>query len=431
MELILLFAALFFLLAIGVPVAFALLGASLITFFALDLQPVVVIQRMASGMSVFALIAIPFFVFAGDLMYRSGIAARIVSVAEAALGRSRGGLGQVTVGASMLFGAVSGSAIASASAMGSALTPLMRSRGYSTDYAVNVTTTAAIVGLLIPPSHNMIIYAASAGRGISVGDLFLAGVFPGILTGLILMFVAWRVAIARGYPAGTFPGWRGLLIAFAWAIPGLMTAVIIMGGILSGLFTATESSAIAVIYTIAVGALVYRSLGWKRFVEACKQSVRITAMVLFIVGAATSFGYLLALLEAPARISEAISAISSNPLVILLIINIVLLILGTFMDMSPLIVITTPIFLPIVVATGVDPVHFGIIMMLNLGIGLVTPPVGSVLFVGCAIGNIPIEKALKTIWPFYGALVFALILVTYVPEISLWLPNYVNAAMAK
>ncbi len=429
MEIILLFTVLFCLLAIGVPVAFALLGASLVTFFALDLPPVVVIQRIASGMSVFALIAIPFFVFAGDLMYRSGIAARIVNVAEAALGRSRGGLGQVTVGASMLFGAVSGSAIASASAMGSALTPLMRSRGYDADYAVNVSTTAAIVGLLIPPSHNMIIYAAASGRGISVSDLFLAGVFPGILTGLLLMLVAWRVAVHRGYPAGVFPGWRVLMLSFVWAIPGLMAALIIMGGILSGMFTPTESSAIAVIYTIIVGAVVYRTLGFRRFVEAARQSVKITAMVLFIVGAATAFGYLLAILEAPTRIAELISAISQNPLVLLLIINLVLLALGTFMDMSPLIVITTPIFLPIVTQAGVDPVHFGIIMMLNLGIGLVTPPVGSVLFVGSAIGGIPIEKLVKTIWPFYGALLVALILITYIPQISLWLPALVNKNM--
>lgn len=423
MELMILFGVLLALLAMGVPVAFALLGAAICTFVALDFPLVVVFQRMASGMSVFALMAIPFFVFAGDLMYRAGIADRLVKVAEAMFGRNRGGLGQVTVGASMLFGAVSGSAIASASAMGSALTPLMREKGYAGDYAVNVTTTAAIVGLLIPPSHNMIIYAASAGGGVSVGDLFLAGVVPGVLTGALLMFVAWLVAVKRGYPRGAFPGWAAFGKAVVWAIPGLLTAIILMGGILSGIFTATESSAIAVIYTIAVGFLVYRSLGLQRFMACAQQSVRITAMVMFIIGSATAFGYALAILEAPAKLASLITTITENPILILLIVNVMLLMLGTFMDMSPLIVITTPIFLPVVAAAGVDPVHFGIIMMLNLGIGLVTPPVGAVLFVGSAVGKVAVEETIKTIWPFYLALIAALLAITFVPVLSLGLPG--------
>ena len=247
MELAILVLTLLVLLAIGTPVAFALLGASMAAFIAMDIPLIVVFQRVAAGMSVFTLMAIPFFIFAGDLMYRSGIAQRLVEVAEAMFGRSRGGLGQVTVGASTLFGAVSGSAIASASAMGSTLMPLMKEKGYDGDYAVNVTVTAAIVGLLIPPSHNMIIYAASTGTGVSIGDLFLAGIIPGVLTAALLMVVAWVVAVKRGYPRGSFPGWRAFVKAFALAIPGLMAAVIIMGGILSGVFTATESSAIAVI----------------------------------------------------------------------------------------------------------------------------------------------------------------------------------------
>lgn len=423
MELALLIFALIFLLAIGVPVAFALLGASIVTFFALDIPLVVVFQRMAAGISIFTLMAIPFFIFAGDLMYRSGIAERLVRVAEAALGRTQGGLGPVTVGASTLFGAVSGSAIASASAMGSTLMPLMKQRGYDGDYAVNVTVTAAVVGLLIPPSHNMIIYAASAGTGISIGDLFLAGVVPGILTASLLMLVAWLVARRRGYPRGAFPGWRPFAIAFAAAIPGLMAAVIIMGGILSGVFTATESSAIAVIYTIIVGALIYRSLGLKKFWESCVQSVKIAAMVLLIIGSATAFGFVLAILETPAQLANLITTATDNPIIVLLIINVMLLLLGTFMDMSPLIVITTPILLPVVQKVGMDPVHFGIVMMLNLGIGLVTPPVGSVLFVGSAVGKVPIEQAVKTIWPFYSALVAALIAITYIPALSLWLPS--------
>lgn len=423
MELIILMGVLILLLALGVPVAYSLLGASIATFLAMDIPLIVVFQRLAGGISVFSLMAIPFFIFAGDLMYRSGIAQRLVEVAEAMLGRTRGGLGLVNVGASTMFGAVSGSAIASASAMGSTLMPLMKQKGYDADYAVNVTASAAIVGLLIPPSHNMIIYSAASGIGVPIGDLFLAGIVPGIVTALILMAVTWAVAVRRGYPSGAFPGWRAFARATLIAVPGLMAAIIIMGGILSGIFTATESSAVAVIYTVLVGAFVYRSLGWRRFVEASMQSVKVTSMVLLIIGAATAFGYALAILEAPAQLAELITSITRNPFAVLLIINITLLVLGTFMDMSPLIVITTPILLPVVMEVGVDPVHFGIVMMLNLGIGLVTPPVGSVLFVGAAVGGLKVEQAVRTIWPFYLALIVSLLLITYIPALSMSLPN--------
>ncbi len=426
MELLVLFGVLFALLAIGVPVGFALFGAALACFAAIDIPLVVAVQRMASGISVFTLMAIPFFIFAGDLMYRAGIADRLVRVADAALGRVRGGLGLVDVGASMMFGAVSGSAIASASAIGSSLVPLMRDKGYPGDYAVNVTVTAAIVGLLIPPSHNMIIYSAASGIGVSIGDLFVAGIVPGVLTGLMLMTTAYVVAKRRGLPKGSFPGWRQFAVAAIYAVPGLMTAIIIMGGILSGYFTATESSAIAVIYTILIGVFVYRSLGWTAFWEAAGKSVRTAAMVLFIIAAATAFGFALALLEVPTALAGLIAVITDNPVLTLLIINVMLLMLGTFMDMAPLIVITTPIFLPVAMNMGVDPVHFGIIMMLNLGIGLVTPPVGSVLFVGSAVGKIPVTTLVKTIWPFYGTLIAALGLITYIPWLSLGLLRWWN-----
>lgn len=424
MEILVLLVVLIVLLALGVPVAFALLGSAMATFIVLDIPLIVSFQRMAAGVSVFSLMAIPFFIFAGDLMYRSGIAERLVKIAEGTFGRPRGGLGMVNVGASSLFGAVSGSAIASASAMGSTLMPLMRDRGYDGDYAVNVTVTAAIVGLLIPPSHNMIIYSAASGIGVSIGDLFLAGILPGILTAGLLMFVAWRVAIKRGYPSGKFPGWRSFGKAIVFAVPGLMTAIIIMGGILSGVFTATESSSIAVIYTMLIGLFIYRTLGLKTLFKAAKESVKITAMVMLIIASATAFGYALAILEAPTKLASLITSVTSNPIAVLLIVNVMLLLLGTFMDMSPLIVIMTPILLPVVMAVGVDPVHFGIIMMINLGIGLVTPPVGSVLFVGAAVGKIPVEAAVKTIWPFYLALIFSLLLITFVPQISLAIPNF-------
>lgn len=423
MELTFLVVLLLVLLVIGVPVAFALGVASLATFFLLDIPLVVAFQRMAAGMNVFALMAIPFFVFAGDLMHRAGIAERLIRVADAALGRTRGGLGQVNVGASMLFGAVSGSAIASVSGIGSSLGPMMRDKGYDADYAVNVSATAAITGLLIPPSHNMIIYAAAAGISISLADLFLAGIVPGVMTGVFLMVAAWAVAVKRDYPRGSFPGWRAFFVALAGAIPGLVAAAIIVLGVLSGVFTPTESSGIAVVYTILVAVFVYRSLSWERFAGATTAAVRTTAMVMIVIGAAAAFGWLLALLEAPSQLAELLRSITENPLLLLLLINIVLLLLGTFMDMAPLIIITTPIFLPMASDLGMDAVQFGIMLLLNLGIGLVTPPVGSVLFVASAVGKIRIEDTVRTIWPFYLALLVALAAVTYLPAISLWLPG--------
>lgn len=423
MELVILFGTFVILLALGVPVAFCLGLSALATLLYLDIPLIVAFQRMAAGIDVFALLAIPFFIFAGELMNQSGIAAKLVRLAESMLGRARGGLGQVSVLSCMMFGAVSGSAVASVSAMGSALTPIMREKGYSRDFAVNVTATGSATGLLIPPSHNMIIYSIAAGGSVSIVSLFLAGVLPGILLGLALMAATWLVAVRRGYPGGAFPGWRQLLVAFMQAAPGLLSAIIIVGGILSGVFTATESSAIAVAYTVVIAVLVYRSLNWPKFVTATRNAVRTTAIVMLIIAAASAFGWLMAVAEVPLRMSEALLGISENPLVLFLIINLILLMLGTFMDMAPLIIITTPIFLPVATQLGMDPVQFGVVMILNLGIGLVTPPVGAVLFVGCAVGGITIEKSLRSIWPFYCAMLVVLLLVTAVPSISMALPG--------
>jgi len=423
MELLILFGTLFLLLLMGVPVAFCLGLSSLATMMFLDIPVTVAFQRMAAGMNVFALMAIPFFIFTGELMNQSGIAERLAHFAHGLLGRVRGGLGQVNVVSSMMFGAVSGSAVASASAIGPALIPMMKKEGYDADYAVNITVTAATTGLLIPPSHNMIIYAIAAGGGISIASLFLAGIVPGLLLGGALMAVAYLVAVKRGYPAGTFPGWRIILRSFFNVLPGMFSTLIILGGILSGVFTATESSAIAVIYTVLIATLVYRSLSWEGFVQAAVNASKTTALVLLIIGTAAAFGWMLAVTEVPLKLSTTLLEISSNPLVILLLINIMLLLLGTFMDMSPLIIITTPILLPVVEDMGMDPVQFGIMLILNLGMGLVTPPVGSVLFVGCAIGGIRIEDTIKSIWPFYLAFVVVLALVTYVPATTLFLPG--------
>jgi len=423
MELWVLFGTFIFLLMIGTPVAFCLGVASFATIAYLGLPPVVVFQQMNSGVSVFALMAIPFFIFAGDLMVRGDIARRLVALAGAFVGHLRGGLGQVNILASVMFGGVSGSAAADASAVGGLMVPQMKARGYDVDYAVNITVVGSIIALMIPPSHNMIIYSISAGGKISISDLFTAGIIPGLILALSLMVAAWYVAGKRGYPTEPFPGFSAMGRLFFNAVPGLILVAIIFGGVKSGVFTASESANIAVVYAMLVTFFVYRSLSWHDFVEATFAAVRTTAMVLMVIGCAASFGWLLAYTHVPRTLVTALQGLSDNPYVILLLINVVLLILGTFMDMSPLIVITTPIFLPVAQAFGVDPVHFGVILILNLGIGLCTPPVGAVLFVGCAVGKIPIWQVMRTIWPFYGAAFVTLMLVTYIPALSLWLPS--------
>jgi len=408
---------------IGVPVAFALGVAAIATFAYEGLPLLIGFKRIISGISVFSLLAIPFFIFAGELMLRGGIATRLINLAAAAVGWMRGGLGMVNVFSSMLFGGISGSAVADISALGSLLIPVMKKKGFGADYAVNVTVTSSIAGIMIPPSHNMILYVVAAGGGISVTKMFLGGVIPGILMCCCLAVAAYWVAVRKNYPSEAFPGVAALFIAAISAIPGLFTAVIIVGGALSGVFTVTESGAIGVIYAFLITAFAYRSLSFDDFCAAVGQSVRTTAMVMILVGSATAFAYLLALYRVPEHLTTLLYAISDNPIVILLILNVMLLVLGMIMDMAALILICTPIFLPVVAAFGMDPVQFGVILMMNLGLGLCTPPVGACLFVGCAIGGVPIEKAVRTIWPFYLAILFALMIVTFVPGASLLLPS--------
>lgn len=411
------------LMLIGMPIAFCLGIASFATVLYIGLPPIVVFQQLNSGMNVFAMMAIPFFIFAGDLMVRGGIAHRLIRFAAGLVGHLRGGLGQVNVVASTLFGGISGSAVADASAVGGLMIPQMAARGYDKDYAVNVTANAAIIALMIPPSHNMILYSIAAGGNVSVADLFTAGIIPGLLLAGALMFTAWWVAVKRGYPADPFPGLARVGYYLLASLPGILLIAIIFGGVRSGVFTATESSCIAVLYAFLVAMLVYRELNWEGFVEAVMGAVRTTAMVLLVIGTAAAFGWLMAFLQVQSLIISAISAISDNPIIVLLMINLILLILGTFMDMAPMVIISTPILLPVVKAFGVDPVHFGVIMILNAGIGLNTPPVGTVLFVSCAVGGITIREAMRTIWPFFGASIAVLLLVTYIPALSLWLPS--------
>ncbi|WVT75847.1 TRAP transporter large permease (plasmid) [Sinorhizobium chiapasense] len=408
---------------IGTPIAFCLGIASFATVLYLGLPPVVVFQQLNSGMNIFAMMAIPFFIFAGDLMVRGGIANRLIQFAAGLVGHLRGGLGQVNIVASTLFGGISGSAVADASAVGGLMIPQMAKRGYDRDYAVNVTVNAAIIALMVPPSHNMILYSIAAGGNVSVADLFTAGIIPGLLLALSLMVTAYVVARRRGYPAEPFPGFSRLFYYLLASFPGIVLIGIIFGGVRSGVFTATESSCIAVLYAFLVAMLVYRELDWTGFVEAVMGAVRTTAMVLLVIGMAASFGWLMAFLQVQALMIGAIGAISENPIIVLLVINIILLFLGTFMDMAPMVIICTPVLLPVVKAFGIDPVHFGVVMILNAGIGLNTPPVGTVLFVGCAVGGISIREAMRTIWPFFGASIAVLMAVTYIPALSLWLPS--------
>ncbi|MGB2200887.1 MAG: TRAP transporter large permease [Pseudooceanicola atlanticus] len=423
MELFVLFGSFTFLLLIGTPVAFCLGASSFATIAYIGLPPVVVFQRLNSGISVFALMAIPFFIYAGELMVRGDIARRLVALAGGVVGHLRGGLGQVNISASVLFGGISGSAAADATAIGGIMIPQMAERGYGRDYAVSVTVMSSIIALMLPPSHNLIIYSISAGGRLSIADLFTAGIIPGLVLAQSLMLVAWWIARKRGYPTERFPGLGAVMGLLINAILGLILVAIIFGGVRSGVFTASESSCIAVVYAILVTIFAYRTLSWTAFVDATLNAVRTSSMVLLVIGSAAAFGWLLAYMRVPTALVEALKDVSDNPIVILLLLNVVLLLLGTFMDMSPLIVITTPIFLPVATAYGVDPVHFGIILILNLGIGLCTPPVGAVLFVGCAVGRISVGRAMRSILPFYGAAVATLMLVTYIPALSLWLPS--------
>jgi tripartite ATP-independent transporter DctM subunit len=419
-------ATFFVLLLIGVPVAFAIGLSSVATILVSGLPVAVVFQKMVGGMQVFSFLAIPFFIFAGELMLYGGIADRIVRLANSLVGHVRGGLGMSNVIGCTLFGGVAGSPLADVSAMGSVMIPLMKREGYHADYAVNVTTHAALVGALMPTSHNLIIFtlATSGIASVSVFSLILAGVVPALILTASNLTAAYLVAVKRGYPIhGAFPGWAEVLRAFVAALPGLLVVVIIVAGILSGVFTATESAATAVFWALLVTVFVYRTLSWQHFLKACAKACKTTGVVLLLIGISAAFGYFMALYEVPQKTGDLMQAISSEPWVIFLLVNVLLFLLGTFLDMAATILICTPIFLPICQQFGMDPVQFGVVMLINCALGLNTPPVGTTQFVGCAIGGISVGQVMRTILPFYGALGITLLLVTYVPALSLWLPG--------
>jgi len=415
--------SLFGLLIIGMPIAYALGISAFLTAFYVGLPLEAILLKLSDGVDNSSLLAIPFFVLAGALMAEGGMAWRLVAFANIFVGFMRGGLAMVNVLASMFFGGISGSAVADTSSIGSIMIPMMKKQGYDDHFSVNITISSATQGIIIPPSHNAIIYTYAAGGTISIAQLFLAGVIPGIMVGLSLMVLAYMISHKRGYPKGEPVKLRDA-IRISWeAVAGLMTVVIIVGGVIGGVFTPTESAAVACVWAFFVTMFLYRDLKWRDLPQTLVGVVRTVSMVMIVIGFAASFAYLMTLMQVPAKATSFLLSLSDNKIVILILINIMLLILGTFMDMAPLILICTPILLPVIKVLGVDPVHFGVVMMLNLGIGLVTPPVGTVLFVGCAVGKVAIERAARHLWPFWIAMLVVLLLVTYIPSLAMWIPN--------
>ncbi|EKO3408328.1 TRAP transporter large permease [Vibrio fluvialis] len=420
-----LFGTFFVFLGLGVPISFGIAISSLLTVMLslpFDAAIAVISQKLASGLDSFSLLAIPFFILAGNIMNQGGIALRLIEFAKVIGGQLPGSLAHVNVLANMMFGAISGSAVASAAAVGGTMSPLQKKEGYDPAYSAAVNITSCPTGLLIPPSNTFIVYSLISG-GTSIGALFLAGYIPGLIMGLGLMIVAALIAKKRNYPVSEKPSRQIVLQKTLDALPSLGLIIIIMGGIIGGIFTATEASAIAVIYTLLLAVVFYREVTLKQLPSIILESVVTTSIVLLLIGASMGMSWAMANADIPYMISDALMNVSENPMVVILIINLILLIVGVFMDMTPALLIFTPIFLPIAMDLGMDPVHFGIMMTFNLCIGICTPPVGSALFIGCSVGKAKIDKVIKPLLPFYAVLVLALMLVTYVPEISLALPH--------
>src|SRR6476661_8289996 len=413
--------------ALGVPIAYALALAALAGAWWIDIPIEAVMLHISSGVSKFAMLTIPFFVLAGAIMAEGGMARRLVAFANVIVGllRLRGGLSLVNIMATTFMSGISGSSVADASAIGSVMIPQMEKSGYPRVFSTNVTISASVQGLLVPPSHNAVIYSLATGGTISIASLFMAGVIPGLLLGMSLMLLCVVLAYRNGHPTGEAVPLRDALKITIDAAWGLITLVIILGGILGGVFTAIEAGAVACVWAFFVTMFVYRDYRWRDLPALVHRTLRTVAMVMTLIACASSVGYVMALTQMPAKITAFFLTISSNKYVILFLINILLLILGTLVDMAPSILICTPILLPVMINFGVDPVHFGMIMMLNLGIGLCHPPVGDILFVGCAGGKVTIERVMRKIWPFYAVMFAVLMLVTYIPALSLWLPALV------
>ena len=423
MEFLLVIGTLFACIAIGVPIAYALGLSALAAAWWIDIPPEAVMLQVSSGVSKFAMLTIPFFVLAGAIMAEGGMARRLVGFANVLVGflRLRGGLSVVNIVATTFLSGISGSAVADISAVGSVMIPQMEKAGYPRVFSTNVTISASVQALMMPPSHNAVIYSLATGGTISIFSLFLAGVVPGLLLGFSLIILCLVMAYRNGHPKGDpvpirLAG-RMALDAF-W---GLITLIIILGGILGGVFTAVEAGAVACVWAFFVTMFIYRDYRWGDLPALVHRTLRTVAMVMTLIAFASAVGYMMALMQVPAKITAFLLGFSHNKYVILMMINVLLLVLGCLLDMAPAILIVTPILLPVMVNFGVDPVHFGMIMLMNLGIGLCHPPVGAILFVGCAVGKVTLEQVMREIWPFYLVMFTVLMLVTYVPAISLWL----------
>lgn len=413
------------LLLLGVPIAFSIGLATVSTMLlGINTGPALttVAQRMATGLDSFALLAIPFFILSGQLMNRGGIARRLIEFAKILVGMFPGGLAFVHTLAAMLFGSISGSAVATSAAIGGFMIPMMKREGYDLNYSAAINITSATTGLIIPPSNILIVYSLASG-GVSIGALFMAGYIPGILIGLSLMVVAGVIAYRRKYPTFDRVSLKKGILIFLDAVPSLFLVVLVIGGIVAGYFTATEASAVAVLYAFILSVFVYREVKWKEIPKILLDSSTTTAIVLLLVAASIGMSWIFSYENIPQNVSSALISLSDSPVVVLLVINVVLLLVGTFMDITPAVLIFTPIFLPVALKLGVDPIHFGIILVLNLCIGLCTPPVGTVLFVGCGIAGTSISKVIKPLLPLYIAMIAALILVTFIPDLSLFLPR--------
>lgn len=426
LEIIVLVVSFVILLVLGVPIAYSI-GISALLTMLVSIAPeaafTTLAQRMATGLDSFALLAIPFFILAGQFMNKGGIASRLIDFAKGLVGTLPGGLAYVNILASMLFGAISGSAVAAASAIGGIMNPRMVKEGYSKPFSAAVNITAATTGMIIPPSNILIVYSLASG-GVSIAALFVAGYIPGLLVGLSLMVVAGYISYRKKYAVSERMPFKEVVKKFLDAVPSLLLLIIVIGGIIAGVFTATEASAIAVLYTLILSMVLYKEVKVKDLPEILIQTVITTAIVMLLIGTSMGMSWVMSFESIPQGVSEALLSVSDNKIVVLIIINLILLFVGIFMDMTPAVLIFTPIFLPVVTKLGVDPVHFGIMMVLNLCIGLCTPPVGSVLFVGCGVAGISISKVIKPLIPLFIAMVVALLLITYIPELTLWLPRF-------
>lgn len=422
---IILLIVLFFLfIFLSFPIAYAIGIASVIGMIAMDLNLMQVVQMMVKGLFSFSLMAVPFFILSGELMGEGGITDKLMDFANAIIGWMRGGLAMVNVLASMFFGGISGSSAADCASLGTIEIPMMNDAGYDPEFSANVTMTSSVQGILIPPSHNMVIYATVAGS-VSIGRLFLAGYAPGVLLGIALMVYSYYVSVKKNYPKGNPFSLKVFLKSFSSAIWGLMTVLIVVVGVVAGIFTATESAAISVLWAIICGAFIYRKLTFKGFWHVLERALNTLAISLILISTSAAFSWCLTTLHVPAIISNAMLSLTNNKFIILFLMNIIMLIFGTMMDMSCNILLLTPILLPIAQQIGVDPVHFGCIMILNLGIGLITPPVGSTLFIGSAISGISIERLSKSLIPFFIVMLIVLAIITYWPAFTMTVPNLV------